>query len=193
MALKIKELTKSFGTSVIIDNFSYEFPERGIVAVTGKSGVGKTTLLRMIAGLDTRYSGEIVGGGLASCSFAFQEYRLFDQLSLIDNVLVAKEKTTNDDAISASALLYRLGFKTGDLKLRPAQLSGGMKQRAALARAIMKNSPILLLDEPTKEIDELPIRNLYSILHELSRERLIIFTSHRQEDVDELADLIIEL
>jgi ABC-type multidrug transport system ATPase subunit len=193
MALKIKELTKSFGTSVIIDNFSYEFPERGIVAVTGKSGVGKTTLLRMIAGLDTRYSGEIVGGGLASCSFAFQEYRLFDQLSLIDNVLVAKEKTTNDDAISASARLYRLGFETRDLKLRPAQLSGGIKQRAALARAIMKNSPILLLDEPTKEIDELPIRNLYSILHELSRERLIIFTSHRQEDVDELADLIIEL
>lgn len=193
MALKIKGLKKAFDTTVIIDSLSYEFPECGIVAVTGKSGVGKTTLLRMIAGLDTRYSGEIIGGGLASCSFAFQEYRLFDQLTLLDNVLVALEKPTVDDAIAATALLYRLGFKTGDLKLRPAQLSGGMKQRAALTRAIMKSSPILLLDEPTKEIDELPIRNLYAILRDISRDRLVIFTSHRQEDIDALADFTIEL
>ncbi len=193
MALKIEGLTKSFGNNVLFDGFSFDFPECGIVAITGKSGVGKTTLLRMIAGLDNSYDGVIQGAGIKKCSFAFQEYRLFDHLSLLDNVLVAMEHPKNDDVIYASAVLFKLGFTESDLQLRPSELSGGMKQRANLARAIMKDSKILILDEPTKEIDEALVDRLYNILRELSRNRLIIFSSHNHRDIDELAELTVKL
>ena len=86
MSLVLNNIDKTFGEKVIIKGLSLVFPEKGVFAVVGESGVGKTTLLRLIAGLDTDYSGEITGGGLKNVSFAFQEYRLFPTLSALDNV-----------------------------------------------------------------------------------------------------------
>ena len=87
MILSINNLSKSFNEKKIYSGFSYNFNSNGIYTLVGDSGVGKTTLLRLIAGLDTKYYGEIIGGGAKNVSYVFQEYRLIPQLSAIDNVI----------------------------------------------------------------------------------------------------------
>lgn len=189
MSLKIVNLSKKFGKKTIFDGFSYEFSDFGIYAITGESGRGKTTLLRLIAGLDKKLDGEILGGGFQNVSVSFQEYRLFPQLSVIENVTEVSGVSVSE----AEKLLLRLGFSAEDLKLLPGELSGGMKQRVSLARAFLKKSPILLLDEPTKELDEALKRVLYSIINEESKSRLVVFVSHNQADIDILNPTVIKL
>ena len=177
MSLKLNNLTKTFGDKELFSGITKEFPNKGIVAIVGESGVGKTTLLRIIAGLDKDYSGHVEGGGIKNTSFAFQEYRLFPNYSAIDNVIFALADKRSDDVVRrARETLISLGFTESDLTKKPRELSGGMKQRVSLARALLRESPVLLLDEPTKELDEnnvhlvleRPIRNL------LRRKRLLL-------------------
>ena len=187
MTLFLKDIRKSFGKKNILDGFSYEFNDTGIYAICGESGIGKTTLLRIISGLDADYVGEVIGGGFKNVSFAFQEYRLFPALSALENVTVpiadkGNEAVEND----AANILLRLGFTDEELNKLPAELSGGMKQRVSLARAIMKNSPILLLDEPTKELDESLRNTVYAMIAEESKKRLVILVTHHGEDIERL-------
>ena len=189
MSLKIANLSKKFGEKTIFDGFSYEFSDCGIYAITGESGRGKTTLLRMIAGLDKKFKGEIFGGGFDNVSFCFQEYRLFPQLSAIENV----SEVCGVSIKEAEKMLLKLGFMSTDLSLRPDEISGGMKQRVSLARAFLKKSPILLLDEPTKELDEALKSVLYSVIEEESKSRLVIFVSHNKSDIQALNPVVINL
>jgi len=192
MNLSIKNLSKSFGDKQVLENFSYEFTERGIYAICGESGVGKTTLLRIISGLDKDYSGSVAGGGFKNVSFAFQEYRLFPALTALDNVIISggdKEDLSN----SAKELLRTLGFTDDDMKKLPAELSGGMKQRVSIARAVLKKAPILLLDEPTKELDQTLRNTVYDIIAEQSQRKLVIIVTHHGEDIDRLGATKINL
>jgi len=194
MRLSIKNLTKSFDSKKIFDNFSYVFPECGIVAVSGESGIGKTTLLRIIAGLDKNYNGEILGGGIGKVSFAFQEHRLFQELSAIDNVIYAiADKPTSATASSAVNILKRLGFSKDDMLLKPSELSGGMKQRVSLARAFLSGKDIILLDEPTKELDHDLISSVRQIISEISATCLIIMVTHDDYEKNVLASELIEI
>ena len=159
----------------------------GIYALSGNSGAGKTTLLRIIAGLDTAYTGSIIGGGITNTSFSFQEYRLFPHLTALENVIVANGNI-DDSALleKGKELLQRLGFTPSELMLLPSELSGGMKQRVSLVRAFLRNTPILLLDEPTKELDEKIRTKLYEIIKEEGEKRLVIVVSHHIEDFENL-------
>ncbi len=192
--LKLTNITKSFGDKLIFNGFSYSFPEKGIFALVGESGVGKTTLLRLIGGLDTDFSGQISGSGRKNISMAFQEYRLFPTLSALENVLIgASNKPTEEERGAALELLLSLGFSKEDSFLLPEALSGGMKMRVSLARAVMRKAPILLLDEPTKELDE---ENKYSVLDVIKTEgekRLVIMVTHNKRDTELLSANIIEL
>ncbi len=194
MALKLMNVTKSFADKIILSSFSCEFPEKGVVAVIGESGVGKTTLLRMIAGLDKNYSGEIISGGIGKVSFAFQEHRLFPTVSALDNlVLVSFKKSDAEKVKICENMLISLGFTKDDTRLFPSELSGGMKQRVSLARAFLKDSPILLLDEPTKELDK---ENAELVLNEIEKEgkkRLVILVTHRTEELQRLSASVIDL
>ena len=89
MSLTIKNLNKSFESKQIITDFSYDFDSKGLYVIIGESGIGKTTLLRIIAGLDKDYGGDVLGGGIGKVSFVFQEHRLFPTVSAIDNVIFA--------------------------------------------------------------------------------------------------------
>ena len=189
MGLIIRNLSKKFDEKTIFENFSYEFAENGLYAVSGESGKGKTTLLRMISGLDNDFKGEIVGGGFKNVSLAFQEYRLFPFLSALENLTEA----TGVSEAEASALLLKLGFYENDVRLRPRELSGGMKQRVSLARAFLKPSPILLLDEPTKELDADLKSSLYELIKKESEKRLVIFVSHSKEDIEALSPTLIKI
>lgn len=194
MSLIIKNLTKMFDDKTIIDNLSYEFPDHGVVAITGESGIGKTTLLRIISGLEKSYDGEVLGGGFSNVSFAFQEYRLFSNLSALDNVIFAISDTKNEAVVKKSKdMLFSLGLKESDFDLFPGELSGGMKQRVSLARAFLKDAPTLLLDEPTKELDKENISLLTVIIQKISMYRLVIIVTHNLEDIECLSPSILQI
>ncbi len=184
MTLDIKNLSKSFDRKTIFTDFSYEFSDRGIYVLLGESGRGKTTLLRIIAGLDTDFSGELIGGGVGSCSVAFQEHRLFPWLCALDNVVFAVSDR-KDEAVCEKAknILLALGLSESDLYLLPQALSGGMRQRVSLARAFIKDAPILLLDEPTKELDGANASLVRKMILEEGKRRLVIIATHSSEDI----------
>ena len=184
MMLQIKKLYKSFGEKVIFDNFSYDFSDTGAYLLSGESGKGKTTLLRLICGLDNDFSGEIIGGGIKNTSYAFQESRLLPTLNLIENIVFANHDNANEKNLNkAKYMLLRLGFDEKDMYLFPDELSGGMKQRASLARAFLRKAPILLLDEPTKELDAENASTVKSIIKEEALVRTVIFVSHNESDI----------
>ncbi len=194
MSLIISDLKKSFGGKVIFNGFSYSFKDFGAYALTGESGVGKTTLLRMIAGLDTDYSGKISGGGVGKVSFAFQEHRLFPSLSALHNVVLANYDEITEDAISkAKKILLALGIGDEDMHLLPSELSGGMRARISLARAFLKDSEILLLDEPSKELDEANKERVLDLIRRESRRRLVIMVTHSLYDAERCGAEIIKL
>ena len=184
MRLKITNLNKNFGEKCIFKGFSYSFDNRGIYGLRGESGVGKTTLLRIIAGLDKDYTGEVVGGGIGRVSVAFQEYRLFPGLTALDNIVFAISDG-KDRAVfeKAKETLFTLGFSEADMSLYPEELSGGMKQRVSLARAFLADFPILLLDEPIKELDSVNAQAVREMIKTLSEEKLVILVSHNDEDL----------
>ena len=194
MSLIIKNLTKKFEDKTVIDNLSYEFPDCGVVAIIGESGIGKTTLLRIISGLETNYDGEVIGGGVRNVSFAFQEYRLFQNLSAIENVVFAVNDTKNEAVIKkAGDMLVSLGLKESDFNLFPHELSGGMNQRVSLARAFLKDAPTVLLDEPTKELDKENISLLTDIIQKISKDRLVVIVTHNLEDIECLSPEILQI
>jgi ABC-type multidrug transport system ATPase subunit len=192
--LTVKNLNKSFGKKQIFKNFSLELPDCGVFVLCGESGVGKTTLLRMICGLDKDFSGDIIGGGIKNSSVAFQEYRLFPELSALDNLIFANhDKKSEENAREALDILRSLGFSDSDTALLPRELSGGMKQRASLARAFLRKAPLLLLDEPTKELDEENSRKVLEIIKNEAAYRLVIVITHNKSDADFLNAQIINI
>lgn len=194
--LVFKNLTKSFDDKLLFRSLSYTFPETGLFLLVGGSGSGKTTLLRMTAGLDLNYGGCIEGGGCEAVSFAFQEHRLFPVLSALANVSEVLRSTglsrSEAEARSREALLD-VGFPEGDLGTRPAALSGGMRQRVSLARAIAAPRPILLLDEPEKELDERLRERLYEVIRREAESRLVLLVTHTPERLLPFADDVISL
>ena len=194
MSIKIKSLSKCFDEKILFTDFSYELPDKGVFALFGESGIGKTTLLRMIAGLDTDFSGEIIFSGSSDVSFAFQEYRLFPTLTAIENVVLANfDKNNEAETEKAKELLLELGFKDEDIGLYPRELSGGMKQRVSLARAFLNNASVLLLDEPTKELDEENVRKVTKRIFDEGKKRLVILVTHEISDIDATNATLIKL
>ena len=194
MSLELKNLTKSFDGKVLFDGLSYTFDNNGIYALVGRSGVGKTTLLRMIAGLDRDYSGSIVLDDGARVSLAFQDHRLFPQLTALKNIVFAISDRKDEAVVKKSKeMLIKAGLCEADLTLLPEALSGGMKQRVSLVRALMFPSEILLLDEPTKELDKENARLVRELILEAAKTRLVIISSHSTEDIEALCPKLINL
>ena len=187
MSLLIKNLKKTFGDKIVFSDFSYEFPDKGLYLIKGDSGAGKTTLLRIISGLDTAYSGDVLGGGIPQVSYAFQEYRLFPTLTATENVLISSKTENESDVEKAKSFLSRLGFSSQDMNLYPSELSGGMKQRVSLARAFFSESKILLLDEPTKELDPTLCSVVLNMIAEEAIKRLVIMVSHIEADEEQIS------
>ena len=183
MPLKLINIEKSFGDKKVISNFTYCFENKGLYSITGESGVGKTTLLRIISKLDKVYGGTIESN-LEGVSFAFQEQRLFPQLSAIENVVFAICERKDEAVLNkAKTMLNKLGISDSDFSLLPSELSGGMKQRVSLARAFLYDADILLLDEPTKELDDTNAKIVREIIAEQAANRLVIMVSHNKEDI----------
>lgn len=164
--LELKNISKQFGHKQIFDKFSLSVSDGQILSLVGPSGGGKTTLLRMLAGLESIDSGEIIYNGETVpinhlenrnlLGFVFQDFQLFPHLTVLDNLILSPTITMglSKEAAKKKAedLLTRLGLKD-HLHAYPYSLSGGQKQRVALARAMMIDPQIIGYDEPTSALD----------------------------------------
>ena len=193
MKIEIKNLTKTYQKEPVIKDLSLSFSPTGLYIIKGDSGVGKTTLLRIISGIDKNYVGYVTQLNPGDVSFAFQEYRLFDSLSALENVSVGARDTAS--FFRAKRILSRLNFTDKEMYLSCDELSGGMKQRVSLARAFFHKGGVLLLDEPTKELDPDNVKNVLDLIKKEAKDRLVIMVTHKSEDIKALSSIatIIEL
>ncbi len=205
--LELRNINKAFGGKQILTNFSLSIPEKQILAIVGPSGGGKTTLLRMLAGLETIDSGEIYYNGESLAidelekrnllGFVFQDFQLFPHLSVIDNLTLSPIKTMSMEKEvaekKARGLLEQLGL-AGHADAFPFSLSGGQKQRVALARAMMINPEIIGYDEPTSALDpELRLEVEKLILQNKERGMTQIVVTHDLQFAENIADQILKV
>lgn len=185
MKIQINNLCKAYGDKVIFENYNKTIDFDGILIIQGKSGLGKTTLMRMLAGLEKADKGEITKSA-EKVSFMFQEDRL------IPFVTVLKNLTAVCDEEKALKYLSLMGLDD-EKDNSPLALSGGMRRRVALARALCFESELVILDEPFKGLDETLKNEICEIIKAESKKRAFIIISHDSEDAEILNAEIIEL
>ncbi|MDO4867974.1 MAG: ATP-binding cassette domain-containing protein [Clostridia bacterium] len=182
MDLILRNVTKAYGEHVVLDRFSHTFPGGGITAITGRSGRGKTTLLRLIAGLEPADAGEILGVPEGGISMVFQEDRLPASLTAPACLRCVLPRTPERDA-NIEGALRALGL--GDALDQPVrEFSGGMRRRVALARALLYPSPLVLLDEPFKGLDGETRRAAVDFARPLLVGRTVLLVTHDGADAD---------
>jgi len=192
--LTVRGLHLTRGARQILQGVDLEARAGEIVALMGLSGSGKTTILRVIAGLDTPDAGEIAAG---KAGMVFQFHYLFEHLSAIDNVMLApmhvQRMAATDARVRAQQLLDQLGVGHRAAAL-PRELSGGEAQRVAIARALAVDPPLLLLDEPTASLDPARKNDLGDALRALAGTgRALVMTSHDDDFVREHASRVVVL
>lgn len=189
--------------SPLLKNFSYQFDNK-IYGILGESGCGKTTLLRTIAGLTKPLSGEVIIDGVQikkpnknGVYMLHQNYTSFDWLTCLDNILIAKKiqgNVTEEDVNNAKQMLDAVKLSK-DADKYPRQLSGGMRQRLALARTLFVNPKIILMDEPLSALDGKTrgeMQDLILDIHERTKNTILMVT-HSTEEANKMCDKIIKI
>lgn len=179
--IKINNLTFGYlPNKNILHEFCAEFKRGERVCISAPSGAGKTTLLRLIAGLEKPDSGIIEKDEKLKIGIVFQEDVLLPWLTALENVAAVCDEETAKKWLTAFGL-------EADLNVRPSDMSGGMRRRTALARAVGYEADILLLDEPFKGLDKELKSKIVAALTAHFCDRLIIFTSHDEAETAEFA------
>ena len=205
--LELKNISKKFKDKEILSNFNLKVEENKILAIVGPSGGGKTTLLRMLAGLESIDSGEIIFNGenlplnelekRNLLGFVFQDFQLFPHMTVLENLVISPIQTMGIKKDEAEAkvikLLEQLGLENY-CKSYPHSLSGGQKQRVALARAMMIEPKIIGYDEPTSALDpELRLEVEKLILQNKKLGITQIVVTHDLQFAENIADDILKV
>jgi len=210
--IKIQNLYKSFGDRVILKNLSFSIKSGECVSIIGKSGIGKSILLKHLIGLMQPDSGEIyVNDKLINdltfkelqkvrnkISMVFQFGALFDFMNVIDNVSLPLKKLTNfsDKEIESHAKksLTEVGLEGAELMM-PSELSGGMRKRAGIARAISANPEYILYDEPTTGLDPIMTHSINNLIKKIHNEEKLtsIIVTHEMKTVQNVSDRVLFL
>ena len=205
--LELRNINKRFGDKQVLSHFSLTIPEKQILAIVGPSGGGKTTLLRMLAGLETIDSGQIFYNGeplalnelekRSLLGFVFQDFQLFPHLSVLENLTLSPVKamgmTKEAAEAKARGVLDQLGL-SGHVDAYPYSLSGGQKQRVALARAMMIDPEIIGYDEPTSALDpelRLEVEKLILQNRELGMTQIVV--THDLQFAENIADVLLKV
>lgn len=205
--LELKNISKRFKDRQILSNFNLTVEENKILAIVGPSGGGKTTLLRMLAGLEKIDSGEIIYNGESLpidelekrnlLGFVFQDFQLFPHLTVLENLVLSPIKTMNmskeEAEQKALLLLEKLGLSK-QINSYSNSLSGGQKQRVALAGAMMINPKIIGYDEPTSALDpelRLEVEKLILQNKELGITQIVV--THDLQFAENIADSILKV
>ena len=171
--MRLDHVSKAYEGRTVLRDFSLALPDRGFCCILGPSGAGKTTLLQLIAGLEQPDSGTVTVS--APVSMVFQEDRLLAHDTVLDNVaLVSAPQRARD-------LLVRLGLEEW-LAHYPAALSGGMRRRVSIARALAAPASIYLMDEPLKGLDRDTKQAVLSVIREETRGGLLLLVTHDPEE-----------
>lgn len=210
--LELRNVTKKYRskkgyTTVALDNVSLKFGDKGMVFILGKSGSGKSTLLNVLGGLDKYDQGEIIIQGKSSkkfkpqdfdsyrntyIGFVFQEFNILEDYTVSRNIALALQLQKKEvDASKIEKILEKLEL-TGLEHRKPNELSGGQKQRVAIARALVKNPDIIMADEPTGALDSKTGEQVFDVLKEISKDKLVIVVSHDRDAAEKYADRIVE-
>jgi len=206
--IEISNLSKTYITNNdkvdVLKDISINLPETGFIFLLGKSGSGKSTFLNILGGIDYFDKGSIVFDGIEysaisspdfdkirseMISFVFQNENLIQDFNILDNLaFVQKVKSVKmiEDKLSDFDLL-------GKMDKYPYELSGGEKQRIAIIRSLLKNSRLLLVDEPTGNLDEESSKLVLDTLKEVSKEKLVVMITHDKEYAEQYSDQIYEI
>lgn len=202
--LTLKNIGKIYvsegNVAVGIRGVNLSFDRGEFVAVTGKSGSGKSTLLSVISGMDTYEEGDLLIEGRSTAhytqpdweeyrqkyiSFIFQDYNIIESFTVLQNVELALMHIADprERRHRALELIRRVGL-SDRLRQKGSKLSGGQKQRTVIARALAKDSPIILADEPTGNLDAATGKEIIELLREVSKDKLVIVVTHNFEQVE---------
>ena len=186
MDITIKNLSKAFDEQLVLNDFTHTFKEGTTTCIMGKSGVGKTTLLSILMGLEQADSGQIEGLSDKKISVVFQEDRLCMNLTALLNIkmVLKKESTFSDEKILG--LLSRIGIDVTDKKT-VSEYSGGMRRRVAILRALFADYDLLIMDEPLKGLDPETKSSVIALIKEYTAGKTVILTTHDPTDVDALS------
>ncbi len=205
--LIFKNIKKSYETKIIYENFNLKLPNLGLVSLIGKSGSGKSTLLNLIAGIDKPNLGDIIFNDLIltnlsenershflrnKVGFIYQDYQLIETKTVYENIKLGLSFSgykNNDYDEKIKKIAFDLNINDL-LDKYPYNLSGGEKQRTAIARALIKDPKIILADEPTGAIDSNQSLKIMDILKDISKDRLVIIASHDLSLMNQYADFI---
>jgi polar amino acid transport system ATP-binding protein len=208
--LELREVRKSFGEHLVLDDISIQFPQGSATVIIGASGSGKSTLMRctnlleelsdgqiILDGLDISVYGAEVDGVRSQIGSVFQAFNLFPHLSVLENITLAPrlvlKKSKEEAQDQALVLLKRFGLED-KAHSYPNLLSGGQQQRVAILRAIATNPKVLLLDEVTSALDPVLIAEVLTLISELKADGItMVIATHEMGFAKRIADRVIFL
>ena len=183
--MTLNRLFFAYGEKPILFNVSLDLPATGVTCLTGESGCGKTTLLRLLCGLETPQAGEIVNPPRRP-AVVFQENRLLPWETALQNVKLPLGDTPEAKTL-AKAALDAMGLSDEEQSRLPSELSGGQCRRVALARALaLPDADALLLDEPFAGLDDDRIETVAALLRDIAKEKPVFVITHDDQDVKRL-------
>ncbi|MGX6970340.1 ABC transporter ATP-binding protein [Vagococcus bubulae] len=201
--LRLENISYSYNNQEILDNINYNFESGKIYSIVGESGIGKSTLLSVMSGLEYKQSGKIFLHDQEvtnfeiyrkKMSYVFQSYNLISYLNPIENINIAldihRKKVTQETLLSS---LERLNLHGTTLEEPCSTLSGGQQQRVAIARALALDTEIIIADEPTGNLDRQNSENVMSIFESLKKEdKCIIMVTH-DNSLNKKADVVMTI
>lgn len=204
--IKLRNISKSYGKQVILNDFSMEIKENEFVVIMGKSGSGKTTLINLLNGLDKPDKGEIEINGIKNpkgrklmqlrrytFGYIFQNYGLMDEETVRKNLMLSKAYNYQWKNDNMEKVLLMTGLNRDIMNKKICELSGGEQQRVALARVILKQNEIIFADEPTGNLDEENTDMIIEILKQLKQQgKTIVCATHNYKMAD-VADRLVHL
>lgn len=206
--LRLSNVTKKIKNNILFNNLDLNITQGEIISIIGSSGIGKTTLLKCVNGLEKIDSGNIYLNGVNINSMSsyelkqkiglvFQEYNLFNNLSVIENLVIGLEKIKKlsiNDAMEKAKDMLEVLKMTNKINSYPDELSGGEQQRIAIARTLLMEPKIIMFDEPTSALDKNMKKEVLNLIKELSKlNYALIIVSHEEDFINKVSDKIYEL